>query len=164
MSKDQTFSVSKLSEITKMDRRTIVKLLKAVPFEGGTSARPEWSLKCLETAGQSAVSANKGSSALKDQKLVEEIRKLRHLNDSNADMVVEKSAVCAAHTRCAHRLHEFRVELETKWPAKLAGLTDVSSARAECRRVADRIYEVFGAMAVEFGPLEIHPKDNQDAT
>lgn len=157
MKTKQTYSINALANHTKMDRRTIGRLLKTIPREGGTAARPEWSLKCLEAAGQAAVRANKGSTALKDQKLTEEIRKLKHINDVNAGLLVNKSEVCAAMTRCQYRLREFRFELETLWPCRLVGITDVAAARAECRKIVDRIYEVFRSMSVEFDPLDQPP-------
>jgi len=154
MKKDKTFSISKLSEITKMDRRTIARLLKSVPFEGGSASRPEWTLKCLESAGQNAVRANKGSSALKDQKLTEEIRKLRHLNDSNAALIVRRQAVCDAFGRIAQRVNKEKVEIETKWAARLVGLPDVPAARAELRRLVDNFFAILGTCREEWVRLE----------
>ena len=150
----ETFNVSRLSEISGMDRRTVKSLMRSVPPMAGSATNPEWTLAALEEAGRKLVEKRGASTALKDQKLAEEIRKLRHVNDSNAGLVVEKSAVCAAFTRGKNKLQEFRTELETKWPAKLAGLPDVAAAREQCRHVADRIYEVFRGMAVEFGALD----------
>ena len=151
---DATFNITRLCEISGIDRRTIKKMLRSVPPSGGSVSSPEWTLGELEAAGRVLVEKRGGSSELKDQKLAEEIRKLRHVNDSNAGLVVEKSEVCAAFTRGKNKLQEFRTELETKWPARLAGLPDVAAAREQCRQVADRIYEVYRSMAEEFGPLD----------
>ncbi len=120
-------------------------------FKGGRVDRVAVEKWLAEHADE--LDAGLGDS-LKDQKLAPEIRKLKHLNDCNAGTVVEKADVCEAHSRCAARLQQFRIELETRLPSRLVGLADVAAARAECRQIVDRIYEVFRGMAVEFSTLD----------
>ena len=103
------------------------------------------------------LTAGLSGDSLKDQKLSEEIRKLKRVNDEAAGDLVRRADVAAAFSRGASQLKSFRIELETMLPSRIAGLTDVASARLECRRIADRIYEVFGGMAAEFEPLDKSP-------
>ncbi len=155
MKKDQAYSVSRLSVISKLDRRTVAKLLAGTPPAGGSDAAPRWSLRQLEAAGKRAVKKpTAGSPELKSEKLVEEIRKLKHANDLKAGAVVSREAVAACFLSGKNRLQSFRFELETKWALDMAGLPDIPSARVVARKIVDEIYAIFADMGSEFDVLD----------
>ena len=81
----------------------------------------------------------KGPQSLKDQKLNEEIRKLRNINDKAEKLVVSKSAGKTVIQACVERIRPFlEQKLENEYPSAVAGM-DVPQARVYGRRIHDQI-------------------------
>ena len=77
--------------------------------------------------------------SLKDQKLSEEIRKLKLANDKADKLVVSKSGGKAVIQTCVERIRHFlEQKLENEYPSAVAGM-DVPQARVYGRRVHDYI-------------------------
>lgn len=80
-----------------------------------------------------------GEVILKDQKLAEEVRKLRIRNDKDEEKTIPKGKLAAdLHALAADQLQLLRQRLENELPATVAGL-DPSSARIIFKRVVDEI-------------------------
>ena len=95
----------------------------------------------------------KGAGAdgtLKDQKLTEEVRKLRIANDTKMGTLVKRADVCETLSRIFGRL---RPEVERKiiheLPVSLCGV-DVPSGRIVARRIADEIFAAFAECSNEW--------------
>jgi hypothetical protein len=81
----------------------------------------------------------KGDLSLKDQKLNEEIRKLKIANDKADKLVVSKSAGKTCINACVEKIRHFlEQKLENEYPSAVAGM-DVPQARVYGRRVHDQI-------------------------
>lgn len=77
--------------------------------------------------------------SLKDQKLNEEIRKLKISNDTKSKLVVLKSSVKGATSACIDRIRTFlEQKLENEYPSAVVGM-EVPQARVYGRRVNDQI-------------------------
>jgi predicted transcriptional regulator len=88
--------------------------------------------------------------SLKDQKLNEEIRKLRIANDRADKLVVNKQAVKGVINACVERIRHFlEQKLENEYPSAVAGM-DVPQARVYGRRVHDQIILEHQKMAEEW--------------
>lgn len=77
--------------------------------------------------------------SLKDQKLNEEIRKLKIANDIKAKLSVLRENVKAANAECIERIRTFlEAKLENEYPSAVVGM-EVPQARVYGRRVNDQI-------------------------
>lgn len=80
-----------------------------------------------------------GGGPLKDQKLAEEIRKLRIKNDRDDGLSVLKSKIGAdLHALASEQLALLRQRLENELPSQVAGL-EPSNARIIFKRVVDEL-------------------------
>jgi hypothetical protein len=81
--------------------------------------------------------AQQDGGGLRDQKLKEEIRKLRIQNDAKAGKLVARSEVIETHDRILSRMRgDLERILVHELPVACAG-QDVATARIVCRRYAD---------------------------
>lgn len=138
----QGYSVNALSKLTGRDRRTLDKLLVAVvPVE------TKGSTKLYALADVQAALAAKPDKSLRDEKLTEEIRKLRIRNDRDDNKLI---AVEDVRRREAEILAKVDAILEQKlsneYPSAVAGL-DVPQARIYGKRLGDQIRALFRELA-----------------
>lgn len=130
----QDYSVNALSKLLGKDRRTIDKALVDV-----APTRTEGKTKFYRLADveQALRDRCNGAAQLKDEKLIEEIRKLRTANDFEDGKLVLRSAVCESLRRC---LSPMVATLEQKFvnelPTAAAGL-DVPQLRIVAKRYLD---------------------------
>jgi len=91
----------------------------------------------------------RGALTLKDQKLNEEIRRLKNRNDKDDGKLILAAAFCAAvHEVGASMKSILRQKLELEYPAAVAGL-DIPQARVFGKRLNDEIileFQKLGAM------------------
>jgi hypothetical protein len=129
-----SYSVNSLSKLLGYDRRTIDKALVGIEPE-----RIEGKTKFYKLSEVEKALREKKSSKLKDQKLIEEIRKLRIANDKEEGLTVEKGKVNDSVRRC---LTPAAVTLEQRlvneYPTAVAGL-DVPQARIYGKRLYDEL-------------------------
>lgn len=139
------YSVNALAKLLKKDRRTLDKVvvdLQPVRVSGKTKY---FRLEDVEAALK-RYSGNKK----RDEKLDEEIRRLRRENDEADILLVKKAEVIESIRRCmtpAVALLEQR--LVNEYPTAVAGL-DVPQARVYGRRVCDEIITYFQTLADEW--------------
>jgi hypothetical protein len=89
----------------------------------------------------------KGDLSLKDQKLNEEIRKLRIANDLKEKELVRRSLVIEAHAKMAEQVRKLlEQKLENEYPGLVAGL-DTAQARVFGKRLHDSIIQEFKGFA-----------------
>lgn len=86
---------------------------------------------------------------LKDQKLQEQIRQLKLLNDRKAGTLIERATVVASFGRIASRLAEARTQSESQAPVRMVG-KDIAELREEVRRIWDDVGRTLALCAVEF--------------
>jgi hypothetical protein len=102
----------------------------------------EW-ISANGAAIQSAVEAEAPAGSLKEQKLSEEIRKLKLANDIKARVLVNVAKCVEAHAKeKAALIAILRQKLENEYPVAVAGL-DPGSARVYGKRVVDAIIEAW---------------------
>jgi len=127
------YSVNALSKLTGRDRRTLDKALMGVAptrVEGRTKF---YRLEDVEAA------LRKPGSSLKDQKTIEEIRKLKLDNDEKAALLVTKASVKASLRRSlAPAVAILEQRLVNEYPTAVAGL-DVPQARIYGKRLCDEL-------------------------
>ena len=127
-------SVNELSKFTGRDRRTIDK----ATF-GLTPVRTVGRSKFYRLADIEKVLAAKGSKTLKDEKLEQEIRKLRIANDAKEKLVVLRSSIVGEFRKFAQVVCGLLDrKLENEYPSAVAGL-DVPQARVFGKRLNDSI-------------------------
>lgn len=99
---------------------------------------------------QAEMSAGGDGDGLKEQKLKEEVRKLRRLNDIQEGKLVAKSDVAKDIVRVLSRVCPFlEAKLVNEYPSAVAGL-DVPQARVYGRRLFDATMVFFQSLAKEF--------------
>ena len=76
------------------------------------------------------------------EKLTEEVRKLRLVNDQKAGLIVYKSDVRASFQACAAKLNQYRGQTESQLAFKFAGITDTNDMRVELKKLWDEIFNV----------------------
>jgi hypothetical protein len=139
------YSIRMLADSLGKDRATVTRLVATIPPCSGTGSQKRWRLGDVEAA----LAAKPGKS-LRDEKLGEEIRRLRIRNDKDEAKVIDKAVVGKA---CARLLSGASPMLEQKlvneWPSAVAGL-DVPAARVFGRRMVDDILAGMRALAMEF--------------
>jgi signal recognition particle GTPase len=140
----QGYSVNALSKLLGRDRRTIDKALVGIPptrIEGKTK------FYLLEEVEQAIRERN---VKLKDDKLTEEIRKLRMANDEKDKKLILKSKVKESLRRCltpAAAILEQR--LVNEYPTGVAGL-DVPQARIYGKRLCDELMVFLQSLETEW--------------
>ena len=118
------YSVNALSKLTGKDRRTLDKLLVGV-----SPTRTVGTAKFYRLADVEAKLQEKPSKSLKDEKTIEEIRKLRMANDLAAKLLIERSKVKESMRRCLSPMAAtLEQRLVNEFPTAVAGL-DVPQCR-----------------------------------
>jgi len=98
----------------------------------------------LEAAGSRA-----SSGPLKDQKLQEQIRQLKLINDRKAGTLCERASVVASFGRISSRIAEARTQSESQAPVRMVGKTSPSCARRSAESWDD-VGRVLASCASEF--------------
>ncbi len=139
------YSVNALSKLTGKDRRTIDKAVVGV-----TPARVRGKTKFYRLADVESALKDKPGRSLRDEKLTEEIRKLRIGNDREEGKVVQRSIVAGSIKRC---LGPAAVTLEQRlvneFPTYVAGL-DVPQVRIIAKRLCDEVLAFFQTLEREW--------------
>jgi hypothetical protein len=139
------YSVNALSKLTGKDRRTLDKLLVGV-----SPTRTEGKTKFYRLVDVEAKLQEEPSKSLKDEKTIEEIRKLRMANDLAAKLLTVKAKVCESMRRC---LSPMAITLEQRlvneYPTAVAGL-DVPQARIYGKRLCDELMVFLQAFEKEW--------------
>lgn len=127
------FSINALSEMTGVDRRTLKKHLASV-----TPKKVEGVSKLYELADvEAALPKESQGGSLRDEKLREEIRKLRIKNDRDQGLVVPRARVAESISRILPTaMGQLEQKLVNEYPSAVAGL-DVPQARVYGKRVFD---------------------------
>jgi len=138
------YSVNALSALLGNDRRTIDKAVvnvKPTRIEGKTKF---YKLEDVEAA------LARNESPLKDEKLLEEIRKIRIANDEKENLVVRTSKVADSIRRClTPMIAALEQRLVNEYPTAVAGL-DVPQARVYGKRLFDEIIEYLRSFEKEW--------------
>ena len=128
------------------DRRTIDKLVAHIEPAEVRGVTKLYRLSDVE----SALKQNGSSASLRDQKLIEEIRKYRIKNDRDEGKLVPREAVAESIRRC---LGPVALKLEQKlvneYPSAVAGL-DVPQARIYGKRIVAEILKHYQELAKEW--------------
>ena len=140
----QVYSVNSLSKVTGKDRRTIDKLLMGVtPVMVGDQK------KYLLADVESAIVA-KPDKSLREEKLAEEIRKLRIKNDRDESKLISVEFVCARIANVLAKVDSIiEQKLSNEYPSAVAGL-DVPQSRIYGKRLGDQIRVEFQSLAKEW--------------
>ena len=154
-SADELLSVRQIAGRVRRDPRAIRMLLDGAGVQpdsvaGGTMRYRMSVVQPLLDAAKSKLEDASGSVALKDQKLMEEIRKLRIANDAKGRKLVDRAVIEGELLKVAtEQRNILRLKLENEWPAKVAGL-DVTQARVYGRRLSDEIMLAFQSLHTLF--------------
>jgi len=153
---DELLSIAQIARRSGRDPRTIKDMLdaagvKRVENHPSPIARYRMSVvKPLLDEHRAKMDAAAGSVALRDQKLMEEIRKLRIANDAKGRKLVDRAVIEGELLKVAtEQRNILRLKLENEWPAKVAGL-DVTQARVYGRRLSDEIMVAFQGLHTLF--------------
>jgi hypothetical protein len=139
------YSVNALSKLLGYDRRTIDKALVGIE-----PTRVEGKTKFYKLSEVEKALREKKNSKLKDQKLIEEIRKLRIANDKEEGLTVAKGKVNDSMRRClSPAVATIEQRLVNEYPTAVAGL-DVPQARIYGRRLADELIAFLRAFEKEW--------------
>ena len=142
-------SVTKLARILKVGREALrAALVNVTPTGTSEHGDPAWT-EAQAKAALEAAGSRASSGPLKDQKLQEQIRQLKLINDRKAGTLVERSLVAGAFGRIASKIAEARTQSESQAPLRMVG-KDVAEIREEVRKVWDAIGQVLASCAVEF--------------
>ncbi len=96
-----------------------------------------------------------GAADSKEEKLREEIRKLRLANDAREGRLVERAWVGERVQRAAGELNAFRAKSEAEHPTKFAATTgDVAMCRSIVRGIWDEIFRELELLAKHFDEVE----------
>ncbi|HEV8542771.1 MAG TPA: hypothetical protein VGR78_10305 [Verrucomicrobiae bacterium] len=128
------YSVNALSKLLGYDRRTIDKAIVGIE-----PTRVEGKTRFYRISDvENAIRAKK-SDKLRDQKLLQEIRKLRIANDKDEGLVVAKAKVKDSIQRCfSPMVATIEHRLTNEYPTAVAGC-DVPQARIYGKRLADEL-------------------------
>jgi hypothetical protein len=138
------YSVNALSKLTGKDRRTIDKAVAGVVPTRVAGKTKFYRLQDVEEA------LKKPGHSLRDEKLMEEIRKLRIANDKEEGIVVLKSAVMQSVRRCMSPVAAMLEQrLVNEYPTGVAGL-DVPQARIYGKRLCDELLTWFQTLEKEW--------------
>lgn len=142
------FSVNALSKQFGHDRRTIDKLVAHIQ-----PAKVEGKTKFYRLADVEAALAEKGKEApLRDQKLLEEIRKLRIKNDKDEGKSELRSVTVARIQKLGHEITSYLGSVAKEKPAVLAMTAeDIPRVRIEFQKVCDEMLRKFQTFAEIWG-------------
>lgn len=140
------FTINGLSDETGVDRRTIKKRLAGTEPRKVEGSSKLYALDDLANATADATD----NDPLRDQKLREEVRKLKIANDAKDRILVPKSDVAAAVRRALAQVATIsESKLVNEYPTAVAGL-DVPQARIYGRRLHDALMGECQKLAKEF--------------
>ena len=140
------FTINGLSDETGVDRRTIKKRLANTEPRRVDNGQKYYALEDLEAATAQA----KEDSPLRDQKLREEVRKLKIANDAKESVLVKRADVAAAIRRALALVATIsESKLVNEFPIAVSGL-DVPQARIYGRRLHDSLMAECQKLAREF--------------
>lgn len=138
----QAYSVNALSKLTGRDRRTLDKLLVNVP-----AVRVEGKTKLYALDSVQAALAAKPDKSLRDEKLTEEVRKLRIRNDRDDGKLIPVEDVKRREASILAKVDSIiEQKLSNEYPSAVAGL-DVPQARVYGKRLGDQIRGLFNELA-----------------
>lgn len=148
--KPRTFdSIAAAATALKLPRRVIQNAKRAgcEAFQGSRVKEAEL-LAWLEANPQAVDAA---SADPRDEKLREEIRKLRIANDAKEGRLIERAWMAERLQRCAGRLNTFRAKSEAEHPTRFAAANgDVAATRTILRGIWDEICRDIESLAAEF--------------
>lgn len=128
------YSINALAKLLRRDRATIDRATV-----GLVPVRTKGRVKFFRLQDIEGALKDKPSRSLRDEKLIEEIRKLRLANDREDQKLITKAQVKASMRRCltpASAMLEQR--LVNEYPTGVAGL-DVPQARIYGKRLCDEL-------------------------
>jgi len=126
-------------------REALVNVAPVGELPGG---HPAWTVTQAEAALQA--SGSRGSiGPLKDQKLQEQIRQLKLVNDLKASKLVARDHVQASFLRAHSRIMQARTESEAQDPLSLVG-KDLAAMREGIAKVWDKVGIALAACAEDF--------------
>ena len=134
------------------------ELLKRAKARGCPAFRPggrvdEVGLREWLAAHGDEITEGDTKLSLQIEKLREEVRKLRLVNDERDGVLVEKSKVIDAIQRAGAAWHSERLRMEAEWPAKLAGIVSVPEMASKVKEQMDRVSAVLNGLGREFQSL-----------
>ena len=104
----------------------------AFPARGSVEERP-----LVQFIAEHRKELESGGVALRDQKLSEEIRKLRIKNDKDEKLVVPRAVIASAFAEWAAAVRKTNIRrLVEEWPSMVAGL-EIPQIRIKGRQVCD---------------------------
>lgn len=118
--KEEALSILALSRLLKVGRDTLSPALANVTPAGMSKGKPTWTESQARAALEAAGSRG-ATGPLKDQKLKEQIRQLKLLNDKKAGTLIERSFVNSVHGGIGSRNQEFWQHLLQVLPVRLVG-------------------------------------------
>jgi hypothetical protein len=128
------YSVNALSKMTGRDRRTLDKVLVNVKPAGKRAGKPVYRLDEVNAAMRAVP-----NKTLREEKLAEEIRKLKQYNDREAGLLIEDEATAkwlyGIAKRCSQVLWQ---KLVNEMPAAVAGM-DEAAARGYAKKVYNAV-------------------------
>lgn len=138
-------SVNALSNVTGRDRRTIDKMLAGVAPASIVAGRKLYTLESLELAAKA-----KPDRGLREQKIAEEVRKLRIKNDRDEGKVIAVEHVMRVMSRILVRVDAMiEQKLSNEYPSAVAGM-DVPQARIFGKRLGDQMRAELQSMGREW--------------
>lgn len=139
------FSIRGLSAELGKDRATIARLVAGITPVSGSGSRKRYRIGDVEAA-----MAAKPGKSLRDEKLGEEIRKLRIRNDKEERVTIPRNEVSQAVQKCLGPVATMlEQKLVNEYPAAVAGM-DVPQARIFGRRLVDTILVAFTDLSAMF--------------
>lgn len=133
------YSTNALAEKTGVDRRTLKKKLASLKPDSEAGRKK---LYDLEKVNEVLNQADSGQ-AIRDQKFVEEVRRLKRDNDEAEGLLIKRSDVAGAiAAMCAKVNKILDQDLEGQFPTGVIG-HDVVAVRAKCKLLADRMRAEF---------------------
>lgn len=146
---DSPKSIASLARVLKVGRDSLrPALLNVTPAGASPTGDPMWTESQARAALEAAGSRG-ATGPLKDQKLQEQIRQLKLLNDRKAGTLIERAFVAAAYGRIASRIAEARTQSESQAPVRMVG-KDIAQLREEVRRIWDAVGQTLASCASEF--------------
>jgi sugar-specific transcriptional regulator TrmB len=143
-----TMSVNALSKQFGHDRRTIDKLVAHIQ-----PAKVEGKTKFYRLVDVEAALTEKGEDApLREQKLKEEIRKLRIANDAKEGKSELRSVTVAKIQKIGHEVRTYLGNVSKEKPAVIAMTTeDIPRVRIEVQKMCDEIVKKLQSFAEHWG-------------
>lgn len=143
----QAFSVNQLSKLTGADRRTVDKAVVGLEPGGKRGKAKLYVLSDVEAA----LKARRPAAGLRDQKLEQEIRRLRLANDKQEGTLISvKTVATKLQELSAGQLALLRQRLENEAPSQIADLKDPAAVRVILKRTVDEVCEKMRALVKDW--------------